>query len=102
MKLTTFLNERQRRLAKWSDKVSPIAEWLSEKEELLAIPLSDSLDHDTARTHKNEFVVRTERERERVVLDVFYVSICAFCYLGNVLSHLKKSKQSMLILDLFT
>jgi hypothetical protein len=59
MKLTTLLNERQRRLAKWNDKVSPIAEWLSEKEELLSsLPPSDSLDHDAARTHKNEIVVR--------------------------------------------
>ena len=75
MKLTTLLNERQRRLAKWNDKVSPIAEWLSEKEELVSSPLSDSLDHDAARTHKNEFVVRTEREM--VILNVF---ICALCY----------------------
>ena len=63
MKLTTLLNERQRRLTKWSDKVSPIGEWLSEKEELLSIPLSDSLDHDAARKLKNEFVVRTQTER---------------------------------------
>ncbi len=58
MKLTNVLNERQRRLAKWNDKVSPIAEWLSEKEELLSLPLSDSLDHDAVVKHKNEIVVR--------------------------------------------
>jgi hypothetical protein len=58
MKVTTLSNERQRRLAKWNDKVSPIAEWLSEKEELLSVPLSDSLDHDSAETYKNQFVVR--------------------------------------------
>ena len=58
MKLTNVLNDRQRRLAKWNDKVSPIAEWLSEKEELLSLPLSDSLDHDAVVKHKNEIVVR--------------------------------------------
>ena len=67
MKLTTLLNERQRRLAKWNDKVSPIAEWLSEKEELLSTPLSDSLDYDSAEKHKNQFVVRKNLLRQERV-----------------------------------
>ena len=58
MKVTTLLNERQRRLTKWNDKVVPISEWLSEKEDLLSEPLSDSLDYDAAQKHKNEVVVR--------------------------------------------
>ena len=57
MKLTTLLNERQRRIAKWDDKVVPIAEWLSEKEDMLsALPLLDSLDYDAACKYKNEIV----------------------------------------------
>lgn len=58
MRLTTLLNERQRRLTKWNDKVAPVAEWLTEKEEFLSSPVPDSLDHDAARKHRNEIVVR--------------------------------------------
>ena len=61
MKLTTLLNERQRRLTKWNDKVLPIGEWLNEKEHLLTTTPQDSLDHDELLSKKNKFVVRSKK-----------------------------------------
>lgn len=59
MRLTNLLNEKQRRVGKWNDNVSPVAEWLAGKQEMLS-SLSEpgSLDLDTARKQKNEVAVR--------------------------------------------
>ncbi|XP_028414134.1 dystrophin-like isoform X2 [Dendronephthya gigantea] len=76
MKLTTLLNERQRRIAKWDDKVVPIEEWLSEKEDMLSkLPQPDSLDHDAASRYKNEIVdlvvdIDTQKETLTEIADV--------------------------------
>lgn len=60
MKVTKLLNEKQRRIGKWRDKVSPVAEWLSEKQEVLTAIQTDSIDIDTARQRKNKVEVSLE------------------------------------------